>query len=79
MKPTEIPTAEEVLNKHMRMCGGWLTTELAVIAFNEFAKLYVQSALEAAAEKAKIDYGLKYDKGINKQSILNAYSLDNIK
>mgnify|MGYP003416922325 FL=1 len=52
----------------------------------EFAKLHVQEALRQASEKAETDYELDnpYDANsayyiVNKDSILNAYSLDTIK
>ena len=48
-------------------------------AFREFAKLHVKAALEAAVENAKIEWGLIHAKGVDKQSILNAYPETNIK
>ncbi len=45
-------------------------------AMLEFAKLHVQEALKQASEKVQItDFGY----AINKDSILNAYNLDDIK
>jgi len=44
-----------------------------------FARLHVEAALKAASENAKIEWGLIHAKGINKDSILNAYPLTNIK
>ena len=45
----------------------------------EFAKLHVEAALKEASEKAEIE-DLSYDDRIvNVKSILNAYSLENIK
>lgn len=55
--------------------------ELLQIA-REFAKLHVEAALEAAAEKAttiKISWGLGEYDDVDKDSILNAYPLINIK
>jgi len=55
-------------------------------AMIEFAKLHVEAALKAAAEKAYIDnnhqQGCSFDSDdfeVNKESILNAYPLDLIK
>ena len=55
-------------------------------AMIEFAKFHVKAALEEASEKAKITYeytgntGSEYcDEYVDKDSILNSYSLDNIK
>ena len=48
-------------------------------AMIEFAKLHVTKALKEASEKAEIE-DLSYDDRIvNVKSILNAYSLENIK
>ena len=48
-------------------------------AMIEFAKLHVTEALKEASEKAEIE-DLSYDdRIINVKSILNAYSLENIK
>jgi hypothetical protein len=50
-------------------------------AMIEFAKLHVEAALKAAAENAETRY-IPYtddDYEIDKRSILNAYSLENIK
>ena len=78
-----IPTAEEFWNSKK---GGFLLIEDAMI---EFAKLHVQTALEKASEIA--NYGIyQNDDGqepfhhesnifVNKNEILNAYPLENIK
>lgn len=51
-----------------------------------FAEMHVQAALQQASEEAETDYELNnpYDPNsqyaiVKKESILNAYSLDNIK
>jgi hypothetical protein len=46
----------------------------------EFAKLHVEAALKSASEKATVyaDEG-GYSEFVDEQSILNSYSLDNIK
>jgi hypothetical protein len=46
----------------------------------EFAKLHVEAALKEASEKATVyaDEG-GYSEFVDEQSILNSYSLDNIK
>jgi hypothetical protein len=46
----------------------------------EFAKYHVEQALEAASEKAELDLISNYKRcEISNTSILNAYSLENIK
>lgn len=45
----------------------------------EFAKMHVKAALEAASESARLVTNLYYEKEVNKNSILNAYPLSNIK
>ena len=51
----------------------------ALEAMIEFAKMHVTEALKEASEKAEIE-DLSYDDRIvNVKSILNAYSLENIK
>lgn len=52
----------------------------------EFTKFHVKAALGEASEKAKVTYeytgntGSEYcDEYVDKDSILNSYSLDNIK
>jgi len=52
---------------------------------NEFAKLHVKAALKAAAEKARLDEWPSFDEDeplyytIDKESIMDAYPLCNIK
>lgn len=54
-----------------------------LVALTEFAKLHVEEALKAAAEEVEAYYydaeGNIMDAMINKTSILDAYSLKNIK
>ena len=70
----QLPTAEEfmyqndILNPHKKI------TQTMI----EFAKLHVQQALESAAEKLPYDDRLNQDIMV-KQSILNAYPLEQIK
>ena len=80
-----IPTAEEfIINREVKQ--GFLLTnnteELNDIVKShiEFAKLHVEEALKAAAEQAEIENDWDNQKGnISKDSILNAYPLENIK
>ena len=73
-----IPTAEE-FNNDIRYVTYSLDEKLIT-----FAKLHVQEALKEASEKAEMnlvgetDAGSEYD-GVDKESILNAYPLTNIK
>ena len=66
----QIPAAEEILNKHL----------IPTNAMIEFAKLHVEAALKKASEKAEVyaDEG-GYSEFVDEKSILNSYSLDNIK
>lgn len=67
-----IPTAEEQL-----MIYG---TKNSIEAMIEFAKLHVEAALKEASEQAEIENDWDNQKGnISKDSILNAYPLENIK
>ena len=54
-----------------------------LVALTEFAKLHVEAALKAASEEAEAYYydeqGDQGEAFINKTSILDAYSLKNIK
>lgn len=74
-------TAEEILNRDYVS-----TKENAIQAMIEFAKLHVEAALEAASKKATIkDEVAHFQEGsymvsvVNKDSIVNAYPLTNIK
>ena len=91
----KIPTAEEILIKEsillktIEESGNFplnLTRDTHIgtakdikKAMIEFAKLHVEAALEEANRKVIVTY--YYDEGIrvNKDSILNAYPLTNIK
>ena len=69
-----IPTAEEFVNQY-----DWENSTLNIPdVLIEFAKLHVKKALEEAVERAVITYdrGVEY---VDKDSILNAYPLTNIK
>jgi|LakMenEpi03Aug12_release.lakeMendotaPanAssembly.Ray.scaffolds.fasta_scaffold5422509_1 hypothetical protein len=70
-----IPTAEEVYNDfHFNYKGD----ENSILeAMREFAKLHVEAALKVASENAEAKYNWRQE--IDKESILNAYPLDQIK
>ena len=71
-------TAEELSKNHTRLRSATALKDLSDFAI-EFAKLHVEAALKEASEKAEIE-DLSYDdKIVNVKSILNAYSLENIK
>ena len=88
----KIPTIDEFLPKNSNGKYSRNEVEKAMIAF---AKLHVESALKEASEKSKIDIGKKYSVKeitlhptslidtavikVNVESILESYSLDNIK
>lgn len=82
---SNIPTAEEMALKweyaNMNAMGTEKqgSKELSIATFMiEFAKLHVQAALKAASENVEIDGNIPED-WINKNSIINAYPIDNIK
>lgn len=88
---SKIPTAEEILELHYNMDRDedghpvyyeWSAKDAMI----EFAKLHVKAALEAASEKAETDGKHVYmfrreyvPVKVDKNSILNAYLLTNIK
>ena len=83
----KLPTAEEMLKSNYLLIENDKTceahTHLVVKQMQEYAKLHVQAALESAAEKVKTKKEDWCDKDenfmcVDKQSILNAYPLDNI-
>ena len=73
LNTNKIPTAEEFLETDK----DWNKTTAQMMI--EFAKLHVEAALKEANRKVIVTY--YYDEGIrvNKDSILNAYPLTNIK
>ena len=89
-----LPTAENLLRNQfckgefdeiMECLNGSIEPSL-VSAMKEFAKLHVEQALKEASEKVTINYEYSGNTGseycteyVNKDSILNSYSLDNIK
>lgn len=88
----KIPTADEIIEKHYKEDKDEDGNKILYLwsiknAMIEFAKLHVKAALEAAAEKAECeDEGTFGRDGevheyyvVNKQSILTAYTDENIK
>ena len=76
-------TAEEFLLQKPFILG--MTRADQVIAMIEFAKMHVQEALRLASVEAEVEHELSnpYDPNseyqiVNKDSILNAYPLENI-
>ena len=72
----KILTAEEFLNEN----GVVGMKHLIIPLMQDFAKIHVEAALKEASEKAGVyaDEG-GYSEFVDEQSILNSYSLDNIK
>ena len=79
-------TAEDFLKEGAQHPNGWTVRKCMI----EFAKMHVQEALKQASEKADADFtylgddlkeiGAEYIEVYTiKDSILNAYSLENIK
>lgn len=83
MENNKTPTASEFLPKNNNGKYSRNEVEKAMI---EFAKLHVEAALKAASKKAQCEDGAIVDLGfeiisasVDKDSILNSYSLNNIK
>ena len=87
-----IPTAEEFAERNQYDLeshdeGGYLGIDTKIFAEKliEFAKLHVEAALKAASEKASLtDFAYEFlqegaPDAIDKDTILNSYSLENIK
>ena len=78
-----IPTAEEYLRS--QSMNDRKLSEVILNTMIEFAKMHVTEALKQAYEKADLDFiyteygGNEPDAVINKESILTAYPLQNIK
>mgnify|MGYP000933674886 CR=1 FL=1 len=80
----KIPIAEEVYNQHCFVNDISSSMKRAMI---EFAKLHVTEALKQASIKVQTRYSTTYPEEaemniiqyVDEKSILNAYSLDNIK
>ena len=83
-KMSKIPTAEEFLDNFLNKDAIPWSPEIDKVygcintAMIEFAKLHVEAALKEAYENADLEY---YGDEVcyNKDSILNAYPLENIK
>ena len=89
---SKIPTAEEFLatSDEFEVIETRKQEEVVTKAMIEFAKLHVEAALKEASEKAVTDYEYAgetgefddisvYDYFVDKESILNAYPLENVK
>jgi hypothetical protein len=86
---SKIPTAEEFFKSSIpkyESVSELMTDGDIFYHAKEFAKLHVEAALKAAAENAETkeeaSYGVDeiyYTRVVDKDSILNAYSLTNIK
>jgi hypothetical protein len=76
----KIPTAEQIAYNSKFNNSGLIHYKDCAKLMNSFAKLHVQAALKAANENAIISYeATDMEPYINKDSILNAYPLENIK
>lgn len=83
MEKDKIPTAWDYCIENLYIDNEKQHIESAQ-ALIKFAQMHVKKALEAASEKAELDLfnGGCHEYGsnkINKESILNSYSLNNIK
>lgn len=85
----KLPTANEFLNQEyyhivLDSKDTWVNVGDIERAMVEFAKVHVETALKEASDKVVLEYGDyisdgHYERVIDKDSILNSYSLDNIK
>jgi hypothetical protein len=83
---TQIPIAKDYIRKNLTDYweGGkaQYTEEDVEKAMIKFAKLHVEAALEAAIDNYELndfDAHGEYSPGIDEESILNSYPLENIK
>lgn len=82
---SNVPTAEELLKDKTNFgtFGDMYPREKVSEKMIEFAKLHVKAALKAVSEGAWVDHRLDGAHGcdyeIDKESILNAYPLNNVK
>lgn len=81
---SKIPTAEEFLKQFELGNTGKIDIEDSEEAIIEFAKLHVEAALKEASNKSYTEIvhtGRQFgtQTRVNKNSILNAYPLENIK
>lgn len=79
----KMPTADEFLNKEyyhivLDSKDTWVNVGDIERAMIEFAKLHVEAALYVASERADLTDNGRFPY-VDKDSILNSYSLDNIK
>lgn len=81
----KIPTAKKFIEKYIEENNHDSNIDIED-ALIEFAKLHVERALKEASEKAKLTSEVCevlqehwFEEYIDKDSILNSYSLDNIK
>ena len=70
-----IPTAEEFVNQY-----DWENSSLDIpMVLIEFAKIHVTEALEQASKKADYNFKNSPCSGLERNSILNSYSLTNLR
>ena len=81
----DLPTAEEFIEQYLRGdrvhddINKVVDEEEAIEAMIEFAKLHVEKALKNASEDVELETYGNFGNSVNKDSILNSYSLENIK
>lgn len=88
MAKDKIPTAEDFLQEHHQISHYYDDKTDRMVCFDddvkkamiEFAKIHVKAALEEASTNVKVitDYDGVYQ-DVNRNSILSAYPLNNIK
>jgi hypothetical protein len=74
-----LPTAEELILKKLTVYNNLISIENAVKLMNLYAKLHVEAQKEAILENVKTIVISDWEVIIDKNSIKNAYPLNNVK
>jgi hypothetical protein len=74
-----LPTAEELILKKLTVYNNLISVENAVKLMNLYAKLHVEAQKEAILENVKTIVISDWEVIIDKNSIKNAYPLNNVK
>ena len=78
----KIPTAKELIETdyyHLHLDTDSICLGSIETAMIEFAKFHVEAALKAASEDVELETYGNFGNSVNKDSILNSYSLNKIK
>lgn len=81
----KIPTAEELYNEFPHTVTGYISKGNCIAIARTLTRLHLEAQLKAIIENIKVDVVPNFDKEntgkvyLNKDSILNAYPLENVK